>query len=341
MRTAPGPDAGPSRVSAYTSIELEGDRAAALNRLPSRAGVGQILGPQGQNLIIGRPANLRRWAANHLGLGRPVAKGKRPPTDLSPIATAVAFAEATSPFHQRLLFERLMDRHVPRAQRRDLKPPAFLHLDPAERFPRLSVRGAQEDRAHCFGPFRDKKAAERARDALHKLRPLRPCDYVFEPDPELPLGLGCLYAQVRSCAAPCLSRVTEQAYGVLAHDVEALLAGSAPPPEALGQVLPEFVAAAGSRGLVVESNQEEVELYPVMAGAVLEEGAIRVALASESGPLEAALRGLRFEGASPLPDDLPWLLQWILGPRQGGGYLVRRDSETASVLAARVREVLT
>ena len=107
----------------FTSIELEGDCAAALARLPPRAGVGQILGPDGRNLVVGRPANLRRWAANHLGLGRPVAKGKRPPTDLSPIATAVAFAEATSPFHQRVLFERLMDRHVPRAQRRDPSDP--------------------------------------------------------------------------------------------------------------------------------------------------------------------------------------------------------------------------
>ena len=50
-----------------------------------------------------------------------------------------------------------MERHVPRAKRRDLKPPAFLHLDPDERFPRLSVRGAVEDRAHAFGPFRDRE----------------------------------------------------------------------------------------------------------------------------------------------------------------------------------------
>ena len=330
-------------MSPYTDVELRGDRAAAVSRLPARAGVGQILGPEGKNLVIGRPANLKRWASTHLGLGRPVPKGKRPPTDLSPIATAIAFAEATSAFHQRLLFERLMDLYVPRSKRRDLKPPAFLHLDPGERFPRLGLRGPHEDRAHCFGPFRDKKAAERARDALHKLRPLRPCDYVFEPDPKLPLGLGCLYAQVRSCAAPCLSRVSEQAYGALALEVEGVLAGTAPRPEELGQVLPDFVAAGGSQGLVVASNQDEVELYPVVAGCVLEEGATRVgkALTSETGPLEAALDGLHFEGASPLSDDLPWLLQWILGPRRGGGYLVRREAESASALAARVRQVLT
>ena len=330
-------------MSPYTEVELRDDRAAALSRLPTRAGVGQILGPEGKNLVIGRPANLRRWAATHLGLGRPVAKGKRPPTDLSPIATSIAFAEASSAFHQRLLFERLMDRHVPRAKRKDLKPPAFLHLDPAERFPRLSVRGAPEDKAHCFGPFREKKAAERAKDALHKHRPLRPCDYVFEPDPQLPLGLGCLYAQVRSCAAPCLSRVSEEAYVALAHDVESVLAGNAPRPSELGELLPDFVAAAGSQGVVVASNPDEVELYPVVAGGVLEAGAVLLgkALASEGGPLEEALASLRFEASLPAHDDWPWLLQWILGPRRGGGYLVRRPGESTSVLATRVREVLT
>lgn len=332
-------------MSPTTRVELEGDLAAALALVPPRAGVAQILGPEGRNLVIGRPANLRRWAASHLGLGRPVPKGKRPPTNLASIATAVAFAETTSAFHQRLVFERLMERHVPRAKRRDLKPPSFLHLDPDERFPRLSVRGAVEDRAHAFGPFRDRKAADRARDALHKLQPLRPCDFVFEPDPQLPLGLGCLFAQVRSCAAPCLSRVSEEAYRLLARDVVGVLRGTAPRLDALGALLPDFVAEAGSRGLVVASNPEEVELYPVRAGAVLEEGAVRLGRPdlepSTPSALEGALARLRFEDSRPLPDDLPWLLQWILGPRRGGGFLVVRDAETASDLAARVREVLT
>ena len=88
-----------------TAIALEGDPKAALARIPVRAGVGQILGPEGKNLVIGRAANLRKWAGNHLGFAREVAKGRRPPTDLRPIATTVCFIEASSGFHQRLLFE--------------------------------------------------------------------------------------------------------------------------------------------------------------------------------------------------------------------------------------------
>jgi hypothetical protein len=139
--------------------------------------------------------------------------------------------------------------------------------------------------------------------------------------------------------------VTEEAYRLLARDIEGVLRGTAPRPEALGTLLPDFVAEAGSRGLVVASNPGEVELYPVRAGAVLEEGAVRLERpdleASTPGALEGALARLRFDDSRPLPDDLPWLLQWILGPRRGGGFLVVGDAETASNLAARVREVLT
>ena len=91
------------------------------------------------------PSNLRAWAASHLGQGRAAAPGRRPRTNLAPIATAVGFSVTEGPFRQRLLFERVMAPLVPLSARRDLKPPAFLHLDPAQRFPRVSVRGAEAD----------------------------------------------------------------------------------------------------------------------------------------------------------------------------------------------------
>jgi hypothetical protein len=360
-------------VPLFTSIGLEGDRRTSLARLPAKAGVAQVLGPDGRNLLIGRPANLRKWASNNLGLGRPVAKGKRPPVDLSPIATAVVFAEATSPFHQRLLFERLMERHVPREKRRDLKPPAFLRLDPAERFPRLTVLGPGADLSHAFGPFHDRRSAERAREALQKLVRLRPCDYEFEPHPQLPLGLGCLFAQVRSCAAPCLVRVNEDDYRGLALQTALLLAGRGPRPDELAGVLPSFVAEAGSRGVVAASNRSGVELYPVLGGMVCEEDRIDVTRrAPESGAdtlptieeLEAALAKLHFERktstavpmaaqtpahstvasaaeAAGARDDRPWLLSWLKAPRRAGDYLVLSPDEPRRALAARVREVLT
>lgn len=300
-------------LPAFTDISLGPDPAEALSRVPAEGGVAQILGPDGKNLLIGRAANLRRWAASHLGRGKPVPKGRRPPTDLSPVATAVAYALTTSPFQQRLVYERLMARYVPLSARRDLKPPAFLHLDPAERFPRMSVRNSENGPDGLFGPFRDRRAALAALAALHKVYPLRPCDYTFEPDPALPLGLGCLYAQVRSCAAPCLVRVAEADYRALAVQVAEVLARPERRLPDLAPVLAPWVSAAGGRGVVVAKSVSGLaELYPVRAGRVLDEAAILVPAAATL----AAIESIRWDDP-PERDatvDWPWLSAWLHSP---------------------------
>jgi hypothetical protein len=318
-----------------TIVPLDADLAAFLARLPGAPGVGQILGPDGGNLVIGRTSNLRRWAASHLGAG-PRRPGQRPPTDLRPLATAVGYARTTSAFHQRLRYERLMAVHVPAAARRDLKPPAFLHLDPEERFPRVTIREADTGGRALFGPFRNRRAAERTRAALHKVHPLRPCDYTFEPDPVLPLGLGCLYAQVRSCAAPCLARVSEEAYRGLAGEAAALLARPWARPPEFAAWLPPFVSAAAARGLVVAVGTAGIELHPLQAGRVLDE----LSLTTTREDLEASLDRLRWEPPEAAGLDWPWLSAWLASPRGRGSYVPVPDAPDASLLLAGIRAAL-
>ncbi len=318
-------------------VPLSGDVARLLDGLPSSAGVGQILGPEDRSLTIAAPANLRRWAASNLGAGPPPPKGRRPRTDLSQVTTAVAFVAATSAFHQRLAYERLMAQHVPASARRDLKPPGFLHLDPGERFPRLTLRGAGDDLGSCFGPFRDRRVADKARAALHKVVPLRPCDYVFEPDPALALGLSCLFAQVRSCAAPCLGRTTEADYRELARSAAELLARPDRRPAEVAAFLPPTVSAADGRGLVIAMAKSAVELYPVDAGAVCEEGRV----VAEEANLDAAIRGLRWECADAARSDWPWLAAWLGSPRGRRSYVAvptgTDEAELPSIVRAHLR----
>jgi hypothetical protein len=320
-------------LPALDFVPLTGDAAEAVARVPAGPGVGQILGPEGRNLLLATASNLRRWAASNLGLGKPAAPGRRPRTNLVGIATAVGWVETDGPFHQRLLYERLVAPLGP--PRRGLKPPVFLHLDPSQRFPRVTVRGADEGPARLFGPFRDRRAAEKARDAVHRLFPLRPCDYAFEPDPALPLGLGCVYAQVRSCAAPCLTRVGEEEYRALAARAAAWLAlpsarGEAPP------AVPAVVASVeAARGLVVDAGKRQVALWPVRAGRVLDAAAV-VASPRE---LDAAVSRLSWPEASG-PDDWPWLAAWLRTPRGRASYVVAGGAEDAGALVAAVRATL-
>jgi hypothetical protein len=294
--------------------------------------VAQLLGPGERSLLIGRPGNIRRWVAGNLGQGPPPKPGRRPKTDLSPVAEAVRWLEATSAFQQRLVYERLMLRHVPLAARRDLKHPAYLHLDPSERFPRIAVR-ASGSGENLFGPLRDRRSAERAARHVLERFPLRPCDYEFEPDPALALGLGCVFAQVRSCSAPCLARVPEEAYRALARDAAAFLAAPERRPE--GAPVPDWVQAVDGCGLVAEPTARGVELYPVVAGGVVEDAAV----VAPADALPAALEAMCWP-AAPGRDDRPWLLAWLGAPRRRGGYVAAPRGAAPAALAGSVAELV-
>jgi hypothetical protein len=304
--------------------------------VPETAGVAQLVGDQDRNLLVGMAANLRRWAASNLGLGKPAKKGVRPKTNLRPVATALRHATTDSGFEQRLVYERLMVQHVPLEERRDLKPPAYLRLDAEERFPRVTVVERAGDGRSLFGPLRDRRSAMAVRDAVHKLHPLRPCDYDFEPDPELPLGKGCVYAQVRSCAAPCLARVTEVEYRGIARNAVALLASCSRRSEG-DAGLPAWAAAAETRALAIEALAGRVHVFPIRDGRVLDSEVFCVADAE----LENALAALRFD-ASSAPDDTPWLLAWLRERRRTGVYLVIEDgvSRSGSALSNIARSAL-
>jgi hypothetical protein len=291
---------------ALTTVALGTDVAASLRAVPTGGGVGQILGPDGRNLLIGRAANLRRWAGAHFGLGPPPRPGVRPRTNLTGLAVAIAFAESASDFGQRLRYERLMARYVPAGKRKDLKPPSWVALDATERFPRALVRD-DGSAGPLHGPFRDRAAAVRARDLLYKRFRLRPCDYVFEPDPALPLGLGCLYAQVRTCAAPCLARVSEDAYRALAAEAVRFLAE----PDARDE-LPAWIGPlAGQRALVAERTRDGWELFALREWQVVDDAR------ADDASLEAALAALAWD-APPAADDRAWVVGWLYAPKRKG-----------------------
>ena len=314
---------------------LEPDPKELLARVPAGPGVGQFLGPGGRNLLLGQPANLRKWANAHLGLGPPPPAGRRPRTNLSGIATSLGWARTVTSFEQRLKYERLSALLVPLSERRDLKPPAFLHIDPGERFPRVGVRDTEEGVAGLFGPFRSRRAAEKALDLVNHFFALRPCDFVFEPDPALPVGLGCLYAQVESCSAPCLSRVGEEEYRVIAERAARWLGRPESRSDAPEAVPATVTGAEGALAVVVSVGRQEVGLYPVREGRVLDTAA-RVSSAEQIDALVAGLQWPVAEG----PDDWPWLAAWLASARGCGSYVPVLEPSDRTALAEAVRRVL-
>ncbi len=199
------------------------------------------------------------------------------------------------------------------------------------------MRGADEGPAGLFGPFRDRRAAEKARDALHRLFPLRPCDYAFEPDPALPLGLGCLYAQVRSCAAPCLARVSEEEYRALAARAAAWL-GRPGGEDAAPAAVPAIVSAvdvARARGRRRGAKGDR-PLPGARAGACSRTAAVD---RRRRRTLEAAVAGSTGRSAGG-PDDWPWLAAWLRSPRGRASYVLAGDVDDRRRSPPRVRAAL-
>ena len=292
----------------------------------ARAGARRARGradprPRGKEPRHRRAAsNLRKWAAYHLGLGKPAAPGggRDEPRRASPPRSAGS--EADAPFRQRLLFERLDGaprpaRVAPRPQAPGLPPPRPRRS--ASRASRCAAR-ARADLA-LFGPFRDRRAAERAREALHRLFPPAALRLRVRARPALPLGLGCLYAQVRSCAAPCLAPVSEEDYRALAARAAAWLAvprrASEAPP-----AVPAIVAAPeGACAVVVDAGRERGGPLPGRGGdACSRHGGGR---ASPPGDARGGGRRPRLARAGRRADDWPWLAAWLRSPK--GARLVR------------------
>jgi len=320
-------------LPALTFAPLEGDPGPAVARVPAGPGVGQLLGPEGRSLLLSPAPNLRKWFASHLGLGPAPAPGRRPKTNLSGVATTLAWARTSGPFAQRLLLERLMAGVVPLEARRELRPPVFLRLDATERFPRVLVREGEAGES-AFGPFPGRRAAERTRDALNRRFGLRPCDYVFEPDPALALGLGCVYAQVRSCAAPCLARASEPEYRALAEHAARWLSVPAV-REDDADAIPPTAGAATARALVVDAGRREVGLFPVRGGRVLDDAAVEAAPAD----VDDAVGRLTWP-AVPGPSDWPWLADWIGSARGRGTFILVAAPDDREALRVAVRAAL-
>ena len=185
-------------------------------------------GPRAQPPDRRRAANLRRWAASHLGLGAAARReGRAAPRrrTCAGIATGVAWVETDGPFHQRLVYERLMARHVPRGQAPRPEAAGVPAPRPERALPaRDGARRGRRGR-RSTGPSATGARPSRRRDALHKHVPAAPVRLRLRARPgaaarpRLPLRAG---PHLRG-ALP-RTRVSEDEYRALAAQAAAWLA---------------------------------------------------------------------------------------------------------------------
>lgn len=203
--------------------DLEAGVAAirkTVKTLPIRPGVYRMLDAKGEVLYVGKARALKNRVTNYTQVARLTKRLQRmvSQTRSMQIVTTNTEAEAL------LLEAQLIKRYRPpyNVLLRDDKSFPFILLREDHPFPQIRKhRGARRHKGQYYGPFASAGSVTRTLNALQKLFLLRSCTDTFLATRKRP----CLLFQIRRCSAPCVGRVTPEAYAELVQDSKDFLAG--------------------------------------------------------------------------------------------------------------------
>ena len=216
---------------------------AKLKEVPDAPGCYLMRDRRGRIIYIGKAVSLRKRVQSYfrqaaLRSGSPKLRGLvRSVADLDCIVVRTE-AEAT------LTESRLIKQYKPRynVSFRDDKRFLLLRADRTEPLPRLRLcRLRRDEGADYFGPYTSSAAARATLDFVEKHYGLRKCG------PRLPDGetyKHCINDIVRFCSAPCIGKVTREAYRERFEEARAFLRGER--PQVLGDVRARMEEAAQS-----------------------------------------------------------------------------------------------
>ena len=210
-----------------------------LKTVPNRPGCYLMRDRRGVIIYVGKAKNLRRRVSSYFRAG-----AKHAPKVRSMVETVYDFEFLTvrNEAESLLTEASLIKKYKPHFNilMRDDKRYLALRADPEADWPRFTcVRIVRGDGARYFGPFPSAPVVRAAKDFVEKRYGIRECD-ALAPDAET--HRHCLADVIRTCAAPCLGRVTRDAYRARFEEACAFLEGRR--PEVFGEVEEKMRAAA-------------------------------------------------------------------------------------------------
>lgn len=193
---------------------------AALATMPSRPGVYRMLAADGAVLYVGKARHLRRRVTNYTQLGRLPVRLQRMVNETRRVEIITTHTESEALLLEINLIKRLAPRY--NVQLRDDKSFPYVALFEDQAFPQIAKhRGARERKGTYFGPFASAGAVNETLTALQRAFLLRSCaDTVFAGRTR-----PCLLYQIKRCSAPCVGRISGEAYAGLVHEAKEFLRG--------------------------------------------------------------------------------------------------------------------
>jgi excinuclease ABC subunit C len=235
-------------------VPLEPAAARALEErvdaLPQAPGVYLLKSARGKVLYVGKAQNLRSRVRQYFAGG----DGRVQVPNLMERVGDVSVLLTESVKNALLLENELIKQHKPpfNVRLRDDKQYLALRLDRREAWPRLTqVRRFAKDGALYFGPYASATNLRASLNQLRRLFPLRSCsDAVFRDYARR--GRPCIEHEMKRCPAPCVERVTPEAYRELLDGTELFLRGRS---GELSELLRERMAGAAAEERFEEAAQ--------------------------------------------------------------------------------------
>lgn len=179
-----------------------------------------MISADGDALYVGKAKNLKKRVNSYTGVGKLPYRLKRMVSETFNMEFVTTHTEVEALLLESNLIKRLMPRYNV-LLRDDKSFPYILVTADKETAQITKHRGAQTRDGDYFGPFADATAVNMTITALEKAFLLRSCsDGVFNNRKR-----PCLLYQIKRCSAPCVDKISPDAYGELVEQARAFLSG--------------------------------------------------------------------------------------------------------------------
>ena len=188
--------------------------------LDTSPGVYRMLDAESRVLYVGKARNLRARVSSY---ARPSGHSARIARMIS-MTTSMMFLTTKTETEALLLEQNLIKQLKPKFNvlLRDDKSFPNILVTESHDFPQIKKhRGAKKDKGSYYGPFASAGAVNRTLNQLQRVFLLRDCsDTMFESRTR-----PCLQYQIKRCSAPCVGKISADAYRQTVSDAEKFLTG--------------------------------------------------------------------------------------------------------------------
>ncbi|MFO7815997.1 MAG: excinuclease ABC subunit UvrC [Halanaerobiales bacterium] len=193
-----------------------------IQQTPDKPGVYLMKNGSGEIIYVGKARSLKKRVRSYFRKGDHTYKTAVMVDDLDDFDYIVTDTEMESFILEANLIKKYQPQYNIRLK--DDKTYPFIKITTDEDFPRIKkTRVVKNDGSKYFGPFADVGAIYKTINILKDLFQLRSCNYDISEEKQL--ERPCLNYYIDKCRAPCVGKISKEAYHQLIDQVVLFLSG--------------------------------------------------------------------------------------------------------------------